>query len=117
MNKEAKEEESKNGKRGGERRRENGDQKKVCESFSSDVFEEFSSLDGSESLGDSWGSPCGCSCGFSVRVPAGSPGVPVVMCLLLLCRWVFWVWTSLRIWSVKRLGRSPFVSPESAKLL
>ena len=41
-------------------------------------FEKFSPRDELESSGHSWVDLCGGSCGFSVCLPVGSPGVPVV---------------------------------------
>ena len=86
VNEEAKEEENKRGKREVEKEDDKMVFKKRCansSSSSSDFFEDCSSLEGSESFGDSRGHFCGGSCGFSVRVPARSPGVPVVTDVLV----------------------------------
>ena len=83
MNKEAKEEESKSGKIEVERKGETVIASRCVNPFSSDVFEEFSPMGEFEILGNSWGHFCGDSCDFSVRVPAGSLGVPVVTDVLV----------------------------------
>ena len=83
-NTEAKEEESKSGKREVVREDEKTVIKRRCVNpLSCDVFEKFSPRDELESSGNSWVDVCGGSCGFSVCLPLGSPGVLVVTVVLV----------------------------------
>ena len=78
---EAREEESRSGKREGVKEEEETVvvKRRCVNLFSRVAFEEFSPVHDSDSCGDSWGDLLGDSCGLSECVPAVSSGVPVVI--------------------------------------
>ena len=117
MDMEAREEESRSGKREGVKEEEETVvvKRRCVNLFSRVAFEEFSPVHDSDSCGDSSGDLLGDSCGLSECVPAVSSGVPVVTdvpdspsSMVVIGRALLSKTLIVRLWN-----RSPFLSPES----